>query len=134
MIVAAIIIFLDLGCTNMDPMQKTLRRIQSIQQMCGDLCDTSKEITPGDFMGSVTSKVVPSLNPHTPKHDHRLTASLCSSPQSFTSQGISHLRTGHSCHQNYNKCTPMVACTNKLQENTPFATRITTNVHLWWQV
>lgn len=48
---------LDQGCTSMDPMQKTLKRIQAIKQMCGDLCDTSKEITPGEFMGSVTSKV-----------------------------------------------------------------------------
>ena len=60
MSVAVIIISLDLGYANMDPMQKTLRRIQSIKQMFGDLCDTSKEITPGDFIWSVTSKVVPS--------------------------------------------------------------------------
>ena len=43
--------------SNVSPMQKTVRRIKAIQEMCGDLCDTSKEITPGEFLGSVTSAV-----------------------------------------------------------------------------
>jgi len=40
-----------------DPMEKTVKRIKMIREVCGDLCDTSKKIEPGEFMGSVTSKV-----------------------------------------------------------------------------
>ena len=40
-----------------DPMEKTVKRINMIKDVCGDLCDTSKEIKPGEFMGSVTAKV-----------------------------------------------------------------------------
>ena len=40
-----------------DPMEKTLKRIKMIKEVCGDLCDTSKEIEPGEFIGSVTAKV-----------------------------------------------------------------------------
>ena len=43
-------------------MQKTLERIEAIRKMCGDLCDTSKEINQGDFLGYVTSKVTTSNN------------------------------------------------------------------------
>ena len=45
-------------------MQKTLRRIKAIRKICGDLCDTSKEINPGEFLGSVTSKVMIFDNGH----------------------------------------------------------------------
>jgi len=34
-----------------------VKRIEMIRQVCGDLCDTSKNITPGDFIGSVSAKV-----------------------------------------------------------------------------
>merc|ERR1712013_255556 len=40
-----------------DPMQKTLERIKLIKEDCGELCDTTKKIEPGVFMGSVTAKV-----------------------------------------------------------------------------
>ena len=40
-----------------DPMEKTMKRIKMVKEICGDLCDTSKEISPGEFMGSVTAKV-----------------------------------------------------------------------------
>ena len=40
-----------------DPMEKTMKRIKMIKEVCGDLCDTSKEIEPGEFVGSVTAKV-----------------------------------------------------------------------------
>ena len=40
-----------------DPMEKTVKRIHMIKDVCGDLCDTSKEIEPGEFIGSVTAKV-----------------------------------------------------------------------------
>ena len=40
-----------------DPMQKTVERIKLIKKDCGELCDTTKKIEPGDFMGSVTAKV-----------------------------------------------------------------------------
>jgi len=40
-----------------DPMEKTVKRIKMIKEVCGDLCDTSKEIEPGEFVGSVTAKV-----------------------------------------------------------------------------
>ena len=33
--------------------------IEQIKDLCGDLCDVKKEITPGDFMGSVKAKVIP---------------------------------------------------------------------------
>lgn len=42
---------------NPDPMQKTLERIKMIKKDCGDLCDTTKKIEPGEFIGSVTAKV-----------------------------------------------------------------------------
>merc|ERR1712106_186146 len=38
-------------------MEKTVKRINMIKEVCGDLCDTSKEIEPGEFVGSVTAKV-----------------------------------------------------------------------------
>ena len=41
----------------LDPMEKTLKRIKVIRELCGDLCDTTKDITPGEFMGSVTAQV-----------------------------------------------------------------------------
>ena len=41
----------------LEPMEKTQKRIEGIRQMCGDLCDTAKNITPGDLIGSVTAKV-----------------------------------------------------------------------------
>ena len=47
----------DTSYVNLSPMQKTLKRIEGIRKICGDLCDTSKEINPGDFLGYVTSKV-----------------------------------------------------------------------------
>jgi len=47
----------DTSYVNLSPMQKTLKRIEGIRKMCGDLCDTSKEVHPGDFLGYVTSKV-----------------------------------------------------------------------------
>merc|ERR1712130_188723 len=37
--------------------KKIVRRIKKIQGQCGDLCDTTKSITPGHFLGSVTAKV-----------------------------------------------------------------------------
>merc|ERR1711971_15277 len=38
-------------------MDKTVQAIRAICDICGELCDTTKEITQGDFMGAVTSKV-----------------------------------------------------------------------------
>merc|ERR1711892_1399612 len=38
-------------------MEKTLKRIKMVKEVCGDLCDASKEIEPGEFLGSVTAKV-----------------------------------------------------------------------------
>ena len=38
-------------------MDKTGKAFQAIRDLCGELCDTTKEITPGDFVGAVTSKV-----------------------------------------------------------------------------
>ena len=32
--------------------------IEQIKTLCGDLCDFKKEITPGEFMGSVKAKVI----------------------------------------------------------------------------
>ena len=54
--------FSDTSYVNLSPMQKTLKRIEGIRKMCGDLCDTSKEVHPGDFLGYVTSKVTTSNN------------------------------------------------------------------------
>ena len=41
----------------MGAMDKTVKAIQAVREICGELCDTTKEITPGDFIGEVTSKV-----------------------------------------------------------------------------
>lgn len=32
--------------------------IEQIKHLCGDLCDLEKEISPGDFMGSVKAQVI----------------------------------------------------------------------------
>ena len=32
--------------------------IEQIKHLCGDLCDLEKEITPGEFMGSVKAQVI----------------------------------------------------------------------------
>ena len=39
------------------PTAKTMARIDAIQSLCGELCDTTKVITPGQFMGSVKAEV-----------------------------------------------------------------------------
>ena len=38
-------------------LEKTVRTIYAIREMCGDLCNTTKEIIPGYFIGTVTAKV-----------------------------------------------------------------------------
>ena len=35
----------------------TLRRLAVLREECGELCDTSKPVNQGEFLGSVTSKV-----------------------------------------------------------------------------
>ena len=40
-----------------DPMAKTMKKIKAIRELCDDLCDTSKKIKPGEFLGTVTAKV-----------------------------------------------------------------------------
>ena len=92
----------------LDPMGKTLQIIERIRTLCGDLCDTTKKITPGDFMGTVTAKVghhLPqcALNESVP----RLTARHCSSPQSSTSQVTCHHNHGDKYHWNCRTCTHM---------------------------
>ena len=37
--------------------------IEQIKDLCGDLCDVKKEITPADFMGSVKAKVIQNFQP-----------------------------------------------------------------------
>ena len=51
------ILYLDLEDDDLGGMDKTGKAILAIREICGELCDTTKEITPGDFMGTVTSKV-----------------------------------------------------------------------------
>ena len=38
----------------------TLSRLEVLRDHCGELCDTNKPVSvnPGDFMGTVTSKVI----------------------------------------------------------------------------
>ena len=38
--------------------------IEQIKHLCGDLCDLEKEITPGEFMGSVKAQVISIFNPN----------------------------------------------------------------------
>ena len=42
---------------SLTPIEKTMKRIKIIRNLCGDLCDTTKKVTPGDFMGMITAKV-----------------------------------------------------------------------------
>jgi len=41
----------------LDPQARTMARIGQVQSVCGELCDTAKEIKQGQFMGSVRAKV-----------------------------------------------------------------------------
>eukprot|EP00091_Calanus_sinicus_P002239 TRINITY_DN12279_c0_g1_i1.p1 TRINITY_DN12279_c0_g1~~TRINITY_DN12279_c0_g1_i1.p1 ORF type:complete len:386 (-),score=73.65 TRINITY_DN12279_c0_g1_i1:23-1180(-) len=47
----------DLDEISLSPMEKTEEQIRAIRELCGELCDTTKPIVPGEFMGTVTSKV-----------------------------------------------------------------------------
>ena len=38
-------------------LEKTVKTIYAIREMCGDLCNTTKQIKPGHFIGTVTAKV-----------------------------------------------------------------------------
>ena len=49
--------YLDLEDENLGAMDKTGKAILAIREICGELCDTTKAITPGAFIGTVTSKV-----------------------------------------------------------------------------
>ena len=42
--------------SSIDPSVAHVRRVQEV---CGQLCDLNKTISPGPFMGSVTAKVMP---------------------------------------------------------------------------
>jgi len=55
--VVDITVEVDPELEKLDPIERNLKRIKGIRNVCGDLCDTSKKITPGEFIGSVTAKV-----------------------------------------------------------------------------
>ena len=42
--------------SSIDP---TVAHVRRVQEVCGELCDLNKPISPGPFMGSVTAKVIP---------------------------------------------------------------------------
>ena len=49
--------YLDLEDDSLGAMDKTVHAVRAIREICGELCDTTKEIAQGDFIGAVTSKV-----------------------------------------------------------------------------
>ena len=49
--------FKNIGEYKSDLWNKVMKRILKLQSSCGDLCNTGKEVKPGEFIGTVKSDV-----------------------------------------------------------------------------